>query len=91
MDKSRTKNFTVADGVSFADVVDRNSKEDSTGECRLRSNVSGNQCSSTTPIGYSQRRTSLMLRRVALCTIDSVCEPDPLYPGLFRWCCECEH
>jgi hypothetical protein len=29
MDKSRTKNFTVADGVSFADVVDRNSGEDS--------------------------------------------------------------
>jgi hypothetical protein len=29
MDKSRTKNFTVDDGVSFADVVDRNSKEDS--------------------------------------------------------------
>jgi hypothetical protein len=29
MDKSRTKNFTVADGVSFADVVDRNSTEDS--------------------------------------------------------------
>jgi hypothetical protein len=25
MDKSRTKNFTCADGVSFADVVDRNS------------------------------------------------------------------
>ena len=29
MDKSRTKNFTCADGVSFADVVDRNSTEDS--------------------------------------------------------------
>jgi hypothetical protein len=29
MDKSRTKNFTVADGVSFADVVDRNSNEES--------------------------------------------------------------
>ena len=29
MDKNRTKNFTVDDGVSFADVVDRNSKEDS--------------------------------------------------------------
>jgi hypothetical protein len=29
MDPKRTKNFTVADGVSFADVVDRNSKEDS--------------------------------------------------------------
>ena len=29
MDKSRTKNFTCDDGVSFADVVDRNSKEDS--------------------------------------------------------------
>ena len=29
MDKSLTKNFTCADGVSFADVVDRNSKEDS--------------------------------------------------------------
>ena len=26
MDKNRTKNFTVDDGVSFADVVDRNSK-----------------------------------------------------------------
>ena len=29
MDPKRTKNFTVDDGVSFADVVDRNSKEDS--------------------------------------------------------------
>ena len=29
MDKSRTKNFTCADGVSLADVVDRNSEEDS--------------------------------------------------------------
>ena len=29
MDRSRTKNFTCADGVSFADVVDRNSTEDS--------------------------------------------------------------
>jgi hypothetical protein len=29
MDRSRTKNFTVADAVSFADVVDRNSTEDS--------------------------------------------------------------
>ena len=29
MDKNRTKNFTVDDGVSFADVVDRNSEEDS--------------------------------------------------------------
>ena len=29
MDKSRTKCFTVDDAISFADVVDRNSKEDS--------------------------------------------------------------
>ena len=29
MDKSRTKNFTQADGVSLADLIDRNSKEDS--------------------------------------------------------------
>jgi hypothetical protein len=29
MDKERTRPKTVADGVSFADVVDRNSKEDS--------------------------------------------------------------
>jgi hypothetical protein len=29
MDPKRTKNFTVDDGVSFADVVDRNSTEDS--------------------------------------------------------------
>jgi hypothetical protein len=29
MDPKRTKNFTCDDGVSFADVVDRNSKEDS--------------------------------------------------------------
>jgi hypothetical protein len=29
MDKNRTKNFTVDDATSFADVVDRNSKEDS--------------------------------------------------------------
>jgi hypothetical protein len=29
MDPRRTKNFTCDDGVSFADVVDRNSKEDS--------------------------------------------------------------
>ena len=36
-----------------------------TGECRLRSNESDNQCSSTTPIGYSQRRTLPMLRLVA--------------------------
>ena len=29
MDKNRTKNFTQADGVSLADLVDRNSTEDS--------------------------------------------------------------
>jgi hypothetical protein len=29
MEKSRTKNFTVADGESFADLVDRNSTEES--------------------------------------------------------------
>jgi hypothetical protein len=29
MDPRRTKNFTCADGVSLADVVDRNSTEDS--------------------------------------------------------------
>jgi hypothetical protein len=29
MDPKRTKNFMVDDGVSFADVVDKNSKEDS--------------------------------------------------------------
>jgi hypothetical protein len=29
MDRRLTKNFTCADGVSFADVVDRNSTEDS--------------------------------------------------------------
>jgi hypothetical protein len=29
MDKSRTKNFTCADGVSFADLVDCNSNEES--------------------------------------------------------------
>ena len=29
MEKSRTKNFTCDDGVSFADVVDRNSTEES--------------------------------------------------------------
>ena len=29
MDPKRTKNFTCADGVSFADVVDQNSTEDS--------------------------------------------------------------
>jgi hypothetical protein len=29
MDKNRTKCFTVADAVSFADVVDRNGNEDS--------------------------------------------------------------
>jgi hypothetical protein len=29
MDKSRTKNFTQADGVSLADVVDRNSEQES--------------------------------------------------------------
>ena len=29
MDPKRTKNFTCADGVSLADVVDRNSTEDS--------------------------------------------------------------
>jgi hypothetical protein len=29
MDKSRTKNFTCADGVSFADLVDRNGAEES--------------------------------------------------------------
>jgi hypothetical protein len=29
MDTKRTKNFTCEDGVSFADVVDRNSTEDS--------------------------------------------------------------
>ena len=29
MDTKRTKNFTCDDGVSFADVVDRNSTEDS--------------------------------------------------------------
>jgi hypothetical protein len=29
MDKSLTKNFTQADGVSLADLIDRNSKEDS--------------------------------------------------------------
>jgi hypothetical protein len=29
MDPKRTKNFTVDDGVSLADLIDRNSKEDS--------------------------------------------------------------
>jgi hypothetical protein len=29
MEKSRTKNFTVADGKSFADLVDSNSNEES--------------------------------------------------------------
>jgi hypothetical protein len=29
MDPRRTKNFTVADGESFADLVDRNSTEES--------------------------------------------------------------
>jgi hypothetical protein len=29
MDKSRTKNFTVADGVSLADLLDRNANEES--------------------------------------------------------------
>ena len=29
MDKNRTKNFTVDDATSFADVVDRNSTKDS--------------------------------------------------------------
>jgi hypothetical protein len=29
MDRNRTKNFTCADGVSFADLVDRNSTEES--------------------------------------------------------------
>jgi hypothetical protein len=29
MDRERTRPKTVADGVSFADLVDRNSKEDS--------------------------------------------------------------
>jgi hypothetical protein len=29
MDPRRTKNFTVADGVSFADLLDRNSNEES--------------------------------------------------------------
>ena len=42
MDKKRTKNFTVDDGVSFADVVDRNSaRKTPTGGWRLRSNASG--------------------------------------------------
>jgi len=29
MDKNRTKNFTCDDGVSFADLIDRNSTKDS--------------------------------------------------------------